>query len=154
MRSSGRQDGRVSWIALVALAALVVGIGMAFRQWRPPRTAGTSVPGPVDEPPERVIGEALERAPVVDSTAFKQRWIEAVRGVDLAGLDPRRCDLFLRYANAERCTCGCGYTLAGCRASDMTCDVSGPRLDALLDSVRAGHITSARGVRARPHHGG
>ncbi|MGH7731429.1 MAG: hypothetical protein ACRENJ_09295, partial [Candidatus Eiseniibacteriota bacterium] len=112
-------------------------------------------PAPAGEPGERAIDQALEQAaPAVDSTAIKQRWVDEVRGVDVSGLDARRLELFLRYANAEQCTCGCGYTLAGCRASDMTCDVSGGRIGALLDSIRAGHITSARAIRARPRDGG
>ncbi|HEY3215273.1 MAG TPA: hypothetical protein VGK93_02145 [Candidatus Eisenbacteria bacterium] len=56
----------------------------------------------------------------------------------------------MQFANAERCTCGCGYTLAGCRAYDPTCEVSLPRIEGLLDSVRDGHIREARGVRSRP----
>jgi hypothetical protein len=62
--------------------------------------------------------------------------------------------LFVRLVNGEQCTCGCGYTLAGCRASDMTCEISSVRVEALYDSVRAGHITSGRGTRERPREGG
>lgn len=150
------QAGRVSWIALSALTVLALGIGVAFHQWGRTRSPMPAVALPGAEPTEQVIGQALEqpmpeRPPApVDSVALKQRWHDDVRGVDVSGLDSRRLGLFLRFANAERCTCGCGYTLAGCRASDMTCDVSGPRLEALLDSVRAGRIRSARGIRARP----
>ena len=152
MFSSASQAGRASWIAVLALAALTVGIGLAWQQSRPPRTAEPAAP--VDEPTEQAIDRALERAAPVDSATFKQRWLDEVRGVDVSDLDARRLELFQRFANAGRCTCGCGYTLAGCRASDMTCDVSGARVQALLDSIRAGHITSARGIRARPHDGG
>ena len=156
---AGRPRGRVPWIALVALAALALGIGAAYRQWRPPRAPVPPSPG--GEPPERMIDQALGQArpgsepgAPVDSAAIKQRWVDEVRGVDLSGLDSTRRVVFVRFANAERCTCGCGYTLAGCRASDMTCDVSGPRLEALRDSVRTGRIRSARGIRARPRADG
>ncbi len=158
MKLSDPQSGRVPWIALAALAVLALGIGAAFRQWRIVPPAGPGVPAPAGEPTEQVIGQALEQTtpaagppPPVDSTALKRRWLDEVRGIDVSGLDSLRRELFLRFANAQRCTCGCGYTLAGCRASDMTCDVSGAQLDALLDSVRAGRIGSARGIRARPH---
>ena len=134
---------------MVAIAALAVGLAVAVRQWRVPTATVPAPPIPVDTT-ERVIAQALEHAPPVDSVAFKQRWIDDVRGMDLTGLDPARTELFLRHANARQCTCGCGYTLAGCRASDMTCEMSGARLATLLDSVRAGRITSARGIRARP----
>jgi len=153
MTSFTTQTGRAHWIALAAVAMLAVGIGIAWQQSRPLRPVEPPVPS--EEPGEGAIDRALERAaPSFDSTAFKQRWLDEVRGVDVSDLDAARLELFLRRANAEQCTCGCGYTLAGCRASDMTCDVSGGRVQALLDSVRAGHITSARGIRARPRDGG
>jgi hypothetical protein len=165
MNAPASTAGRAHWIAIVALVILAAGLGVAVWQSRPvrapvipPQAAG---PAPGAEPGEQVIEQALLQTPSVqghqtpmDSTAFKQRWLDEVRDVDLDGLDPARLDLFMRFANAERCTCGCGYTLAGCRASDMTCDVSGPRLEALLDSIRVGHITRARGIRTRPHPGG
>jgi hypothetical protein len=149
-----RQAGRVSWIALVALAALVAGLAVAARQWRAPRSPDIAPTVMAPDTSEGVIARALEHAPPVDSTEYKQRWIDEVRNVDLTGLDARRVEIFIRHANAQQCTCGCGYTLAGCRASDMTCDVSGARLEALRDSVRTGHITDARGIRARPRSGG
>jgi len=156
------EAGRVHWLALVAIAVLVAGVGIAWRQSRVPRVPGyqaapasepTTGPlgEPPGEPPGQVVEQALRQAARFDSTAFKQRWIDEVRGADLSGLDSTRRELFLRFANAEQCTCGCGYTLAGCRASDMTCDISGPRIAALLDSVRAGRIHGARGIRSRPH---
>jgi len=160
VRPGAPSSGRVPWVALAALAVLALGIGVAFHEWGRPRSPMPSAQLPGAEPTEQVIGQALRQslpdkpAAPVDSVALKQAWHDDVRGVDVSGLDSTRLGLFLRFANAERCTCGCGYTLAGCRASDMTCDVSGPRLEALLDSVRAGRIRSARGIRARPRvHG-
>jgi hypothetical protein len=151
---SAPQPGRLPWIGLAAIAALALGIGVAYWQSRAP---GPGVPVAPGDAPEEAIRQALRQAgpgpgapEAVDSTALKQHWIEEVRGVDLSGLDTTRRELFLRFANAGRCTCGCGYTLAGCRASDMTCEESGRRLEALLDSIRAGFITSARGIRTRP----
>ena len=140
------------WIGGIAFLALLAGLGIAVAQWR----AGVAkpVPGPArvaGEPHgEQAIDQALALAQL-DSTAIKSRWIDEVSGMDLSGLSPARREVFLRFANAERCTCGCGYTLAGCRASDMSCEVSGPRLTALLDSVRSGRIRNARGIRERPH---
>ena len=153
MARPSAEAGRIHWVAIVALALLLAGIAIAWRQSRVPRVPPMSGPTAA-EPAGPVVEQALEQAapaaPPIDSTVYKQRWIDEVRGADLTGLDRVRTELFLRFANAERCTCGCGYTLAGCRASDMTCDVSGPRIEALLDSVRSGKITSARGIRARP----
>jgi len=156
MPTHAPQAGRASWIALAAFAALAVGVGIAWQQSRPPRPAGHAAP--VDGPSGVAIDQALDLMgpadPAADSAAFKQRWLDEARGVDVSDLDASRAEIFLRFANAGQCTCGCGYTLAGCLASDMTCDVSGERVRALLDSVRAGHITSARGIRARPRDGG
>jgi hypothetical protein len=165
MHAPTPQSGYTRWIALVALLALAAGLLVAAWQARPVRapvaTPRAQAPGEAIYPGEQVIERALRDVPSVqgprtsiDSTAIKQRWVDEARGIDVTGLDQRRLELFLRFANAEQCTCGCGYTLAGCRASDMTCEVSGQRLEALLDSVRAGRITSARGIRARPPGGG
>jgi hypothetical protein len=139
--------GRAHWVALIALVILAAGFAAAAQYWRKP--AGDPGARPVLD----VIGEApVETA--VDSAAYKSRWLDDVRGLDLASLSPDRRAVFLVHANAQRCTCGCGYTLAGCRASDMSCEVSGPRLEALLDSVRSGRLTRADGLRAKPRGGG
>src|SRR6058998_3227551 len=95
-----------TWIALAALAALAVGVGVWFLQWRGPRDH--PFPGArVGEPSDSSIEQALRQIPApVDSAALKSRWTEVVRGVDLAGLSRARRELFIRLANAERCTCG------------------------------------------------
>ena len=71
-------------------------------------------------------------------------------GFDLVALSASQREIFVRFANAERCTCGCGYTLAACRAFDSSCDVSAPRVQTLFDSVKAGRIRSAARIRERP----
>ena len=76
--------------------------------------------------------------------------MDEVKGVDLTAVTPGQREIFLRFANAERCTCGCGYTLAACRTYDTTCPVSLPIVKALLDSVCSGQIRSANGIRQRP----
>lgn len=138
---------RAPWVGAVVGALLLAGLALAVAQWR----RGVA-PRPLAVEPdtsEAAIGRALSLAPV-DSAAYKSRWLDEVRGLEYADLDSSRRELFLRFANAQRCDCGCGYTLAGCLESDMTCEVSRPRAQALLDSIRAGAIRSARGVRARP----
>ncbi len=124
-------------IGAIAVLLLVAGVGVAAWQWRASMRGPAPLPqpaAPAGEPRgERAIEEALSQAaPDSDSLPAAKR------------------EIFLRYANAESCTCGCGYTLAGCRASDMSCDISGGRLAALMDSVRAGAIANARGLRERP----
>lgn len=147
-------------IGVAALLVLALGVGVALRQFGPKRepapapgpAAATVAPAPEDPGPG-VVEEAMRSAPL-DSTEIKSRWQDDVRGVDVSGLDAKQQELFLRFANAEHCTCGCGYTLAGCKASDMSCEVSGGMLEALRDSIRSGKVRSARGIRTRPAHPG
>ena len=93
-------------------------------------------------------GSTPDSAP--DSADIKSAWHDDVAGAELDGLTLAQRAIFLRYANSESCTCGCGYTLTGCLASDMSCEVSGSAITALLDSVRSGRIRGARGLRLRP----
>jgi len=46
-----------------------------------------------------------------------------IKVVDFSGLDPAQKRGALEAANAARCTCGCGMTLAQCVATDSTCPV-------------------------------
>jgi hypothetical protein len=138
-------------IGAAAVLALLVGVGVLASQWRP---HSTKLPLPAaSDTSESVIGQALDQIPV-DSTAIKSEWRDDVRGIDVAQLDDRERELFVRFANAERCTCGCGYTLAACRIYDLTCPVSGPILEKLRDSVAAGLVRSAAGLRERPRPSG
>jgi len=141
-------------VVLVALIALAAGLAAWLNATRPhlPASAPAVSPGPVAEPDSGVIARALQNAEP-DSFVYKHRWIDELNGFDLTTLDPAKRALFLRYANSEMCTCGCGYTLAGCRQSDMDCDISGPHLTALLDSVRTGKIRQADGLRSAPARG-
>jgi len=80
----------------------------------------------------------------------KSRWRDDVPGADLDALPAARREIFIRLVNTRRCTCGCGYTLAACRAYDTTCEKSLPKVTALLDSVAHGWIADAEGARTRP----
>ena len=46
-----------------------------------------------------------------------------IKVVDFSGLDSTQKRHALEAANAARCTCGCGMTLAQCVATDSTCPV-------------------------------
>jgi len=146
-RAPKRMKKLTTWIALAATAALLAGLGVWLVEWRVEWRAGQPAGAPAGAEPDTgqgVIEQALRQIPgEVDSTELKSRWTDDARGVDLSVLTPAKREIFLRFANAERCTCGCGYTLAGCRAFDPTCPVSGPRVQRLLDSVRAGRAPDA-----------
>ena len=63
--------------------------------------------------------------------AYGERQLTAI---DFTSLNSDQKRAALVEANAERCTCGCGMTLAQCVATDMTCP------------VREGNITKIRGM--------
>lgn len=136
---------------VVMLAGIAVIAVIAFLLRHSPR------PGDSGPPPRATLGEegpedSVQRAmrlAGVDSTK-KNEWVDEIPGADVSGLTPAQAAVFIRFANAERCTCGCGFTLAACRRFDSTCDVSGPRVSALLDSVARGLVSDARGLRKRP----
>jgi hypothetical protein len=46
-----------------------------------------------------------------------------IKVIDFSGLDAKQRRTALEAANAARCTCGCGMTLAQCVATDSTCPV-------------------------------
>jgi len=126
------ERGRISWVAAAALAALAAGLALATSHWwprRPPADAPAPATAGVGDTSGDVVGRALE----------------------LAGdLDPARREVAIRFANARRCTCGCGFTLAACRTYDPTCETSLPLVEKLVDSVRAGLLRNTHGLRPRP----
>jgi hypothetical protein len=146
---------RALLIGLAAVAVLVAGLVLALRPLVPRKPLPPPTAAELANPGGDVVARAMKGAPAVppppvDSTEIKQRWQDEIADLDLSGLTTRQREIFLRRANSERCTCGCGFTLAACRAYDAECETSGPRVAALLDSVRAGRITSAAGLRRRP----
>ena len=46
-----------------------------------------------------------------------------IKVIDFSGLDATQKRSALEAANAARCTCGCGMTLAQCVATDSTCPI-------------------------------
>src|SRR5216684_6667888 len=121
------EAGRVSPLALVILAALLVGLAVWATSWHRVPAAKLSAAAPHASPADTAVNDAaIDRALAMartDSVAYKSRWHDEVRNVEYGDLSPAKREIFLAFANAERCTCGCGYTVAGCLASDMTCEV-------------------------------
>lgn len=145
------ESGRVPWAALVAVVALLSGLGVWYSNWRAAQPPAPDAPAPavtLEEPADDVVDRALALAG--DSTAIKRHWVEDLRGIELADLDPARREIAIRFANARACTCGCGFTLAACRTYDPTCEVSLPLTQALVDSVSTGTLRDVRGLRPRP----
>lgn len=133
-------------IVLLAVAASGLTAALVMRRsFQMPVRVADSGPGetvvrgeaePGADSGEDVIGRALRMA-AIDSTK-KTGWVEDIPDLELAALAPAARATFLRIANGRRCGCGCGFTLAGCRRFDTECEVSGPRAQALFDSVRGG----------------
>ena len=146
----------------LAIVVIVLYLAVQFAiQWRkmpshgPPAIASLSAGDTATTDTaatDRLISRALGQIPAEspDSTEIKTGWRDHVRGIELAAFAPKQRDIFLRMANAEACTCGCGFTLAACRENDLTCPVSLPRVEALRDSVLAGLIRTAPPRRAAP----
>jgi hypothetical protein len=64
---------------------------------------------------------------------FGEREIAAV---DFSSLNTAQKRTALRAANAARCTCACGMTLAQCVSTDMTCPVRTSNIDRIRTMVR------------------
>lgn len=56
-------------------------------------------------------------------------------GVDTSGLNPEQVAAALHRFNAEKCTCGCGFTLAQCRIYDPDCAISKDRCATIVKEV-------------------
>ena len=137
-------------IAVGALAGVVLGAVVLHRSFGlPMRVAAPSgrTVGAPDDAGEDVVARALRLAAI--DTTKKREWVDDIPDLDLAALTPAGREVFTRIANGRACTCGCGFTLAGCRRFDSECEFSGPRAGALYDSVRAGKLTRADGYPAK-----
>jgi hypothetical protein len=141
----------VALLGMLAVAALGVVAVLQQGPRRPgaERSARATAEDAPGEPGGDVVARALELAKG-DSAKLKEVWVDEIPDLELASLPEAARATFLRIANGRRCDCGCGFTLAGCRRFDSTCDVSGPRASALFDSVRDGRIASAAGFPEAP----
>jgi len=63
------------------------------------------------------IGYGVSQMPNI---AYGDREIKVI---DFSGLNAKQKRSALESANAARCTCGCGMTLAQCVATDSTCPI-------------------------------
>jgi thiol-disulfide isomerase/thioredoxin len=58
-----------------------------------------------------------------------------IPGLSLSTLTPAQREEVLRRLNTEKCTCGCGLTMAQCRINDPSCVVSLPAAQKVVKSV-------------------
>ena len=66
-----------------------------------------------------------------------------IKVVDLSGLDATQKRGVLETANAQRCTCGCGMTLAQCIATDSTCPIRQDNVEKLKTMVKDAERTKS-----------
>jgi hypothetical protein len=135
-------------VVILAVVVAVAGAVIVYRDGLRSRAVPTPPPPPQAQGEEDDVQRALRLAGI-DSTK-KNEWVDEVPGADVGRLTSAQLATFVRFANAERCSCGCGFTLAACRRFDSTCEISGPRVNALLDSVARGQVRSPSGLRERP----
>ena len=81
-----------------------------------------------------VVGGLFYGLANTSGIAYGERQLTAI---DFTSLNNDQKRAALVEANADRCTCGCGMTLAQCVATDMTCP------------VRESNITKIRGMVQR-----
>ena len=81
-----------------------------------------------------VVGGIFYGLAKTSGIAYGERQLTAI---DFTSLNNDQKRAALVEANADRCTCGCGMTLAQCVATDMTCP------------VRESNITKIRGMVQR-----
>ena len=88
-------------------------------------------PDPRDTMPE--IGQV--GSPTVSSsvTAYTE-----IPEVDLTVLTSDQRKTVLDRVNVEKCPCGCGFTIAGCRHLDASCGTSLPLVKQIVAEVTAG----------------
>ena len=58
-----------------------------------------------------------------------------IKVIDFSGLDATQKRSALEAANAARCTCGCGMTLAQCVATDSTCPIRETNVEKIKNLV-------------------
>jgi hypothetical protein len=76
----------------------------------------------------------------MSNIAYGEREIKVI---DFSGLESAKKREVLEAANAARCTCGCGMTLAQCIATDSTCPIRETNVDKLKAMVSdAAHTKS------------
>lgn len=70
----------------------------------------------------------------------------SIPGIDLYGLDDNQTRRIYSELDAEKCHCGCQYTMLECRFNDPSCAVSLDHAARVTSEVRSG-VESESGIR-------
>jgi hypothetical protein len=76
----------------------------------------------------------------MSNVAYGEREIKVV---DFSGLDAKQKQSALEAANAARCNCGCGMTLAQCVATDSTCPIRETNVEKIKNLVNDAQRTKS-----------
>ncbi len=86
-----------------------------------------------------IVGAIGYAATTMSFIPYDEDDIKVVRFDDL---DSKQKRTALESANAARCTCGCGMTLAQCVSTDMSCPVREPNIERIKTMVQEARGTS------------
>lgn len=86
-----------------------------------------------------VIGLLVYGASQMSNIAFDE---EDIKVVNFADMDRDQKRTALEAANAQRCPCGCGMTLAQCVSTDMTCPIREGNIEKIKTIVRDARAAS------------
>ena len=79
-----------------------------------------------------VLGAVGYGVSQMSNIAYGEREIKVI---DFSGLESAKKREVLEAANAARCTCGCGMTLAQCVATDSTCPIRETNVEKIKNLV-------------------
>ena len=67
---------------------------------------------------------------ILEQTSYNE-----IPGIDLSVLSEDDRKKVMQRTNVEKCSCGCGFTIAGCRHLDISCGVSLPMARQIVTEV-------------------
>src|SRR5258708_7283908 len=115
------EAGRVSPLALVILAALLVGLAVWATSWHRVPAAKLSAAAPHASPADTAVNDAaIDRALAMARTAsaaYKSRWHDEVRNGETGDLSPAQREIFLAFSSTEHSTRETVHSFVRCSTS-------------------------------------
>ena len=73
---------------------------------------------------------ALPAKSILEKTSYTE-----IPGIDMTVLSEEEQKKVMARTNVEKCSCGCGFTIAGCRHLDQSCGVSLPMAKQIVTEI-------------------
>ena len=67
---------------------------------------------------------------ILEKTSYTE-----IPGIDMKVLSKEHRENIMQRTNVEKCSCGCGFTIAGCRHLDTSCGVSLPMAKQIVTEI-------------------